>query len=69
MLHKNKLKCIKELSVRPDVIKTIEECSDRTFSNICSGKIFYDSPSRKVKIKTNLIKFKTFSTAKEATPK
>ena len=45
-------KCIKELSVRPDVIKLLEENTDRTFSNICSGKIFYDSPSRKVKIKT-----------------
>ena len=46
-------KCIKELNVRPDLIKLLGENTDRTFFDICSSKIFYDSPSRKVKIKTN----------------
>ena len=45
--------CIKKLNVRPDIIKLLEGNTDRTFSDICSSKIFYDSPSRKVKIKTN----------------
>ena len=46
-------KCIKELSVRPDIIRLLEENLDRASSDIYSSKIFFDSLSRKVKIKTN----------------
>ena len=64
-------KWVKDLSIRPDTIKFLEEktqaeqCLDKNCSNI-----FSDPPSRVMKMKTkinkcNLIKLKSFSTAKE----
>ena len=65
-----KIKCIKDLTVRPDTIKLLEENIGRTLSDINCSKIFLDSPPRVIKIKTkinkwDLIKLKSFCTAKE----
>ena len=63
-------KCIKDLNVRPETIKLLEENIGRTLNDINQSKILYDPPSRvteiKVKVKTwDLIKLKSFCTAKE----
>ena len=64
-------KWIKDLNVRPETIKLLEENISRTFFDINHSKILYDSPPRNMthllKInKWNLIKLKIFCTAKEA---
>ena len=59
---------IKDLNVRPDTIKLLEENIGRTLYDINHSNIFLDLPPRVVKIKTNkwdLIKLKRFYTAKE----
>ena len=61
---------IKDLNVKPDTIKLLEENIGRTLSDINQSKIFYDPPPRVTEIKTkinkwNLIKLKSFCTAKE----
>ena len=63
-------KWIKDLNVKPDTIKFLEESIDRTLSDINRSKIFFDPPLRVMKIKTkinkwDLIKLKSFCTAKE----
>ena len=63
-------KWIKDLNVRPDTIKLLEENIEKTPFNINHSKIFYDPPPRVMKIKTkisewDLIKLKTFCTVKE----
>ena len=63
-------KWIKDLNVRPETIKLLEENIGRTFNDINQNKILYDSPPRVTEIKTkvnkwDLIKFKSFRTAKE----
>ena len=63
-------KWIKDLNVRPDTIKLLEENIGRTHFDINCSKIFFDPPLRVVKIKTNinkwnLIKLKRVCTAKE----
>ena len=64
-------KWIKDLIVRPETIKLLEENIDRTPSHIKHSKILYDPHSRVMEIKTkinkwDLIKLKSFCTAKEA---
>ena len=59
-----------DLNVRPDTIKLLEENISRTLFDINLSKIFFDPPSRVMKIKTkinkrSLIKLKSFCTAKE----
>ena len=59
-----------DLNVRPDTIKLLEENISRTLFDIYLRKIFFDPPSRVMKIKTkinkrSLIKLKSFCTAKE----
>ena len=58
-------KWIKDLNIRPETIKLLEENISRTLSNINHSKYCNDSPPRIMKIKTktnkwNLIKLKSF---------
>ena len=67
-------KWIKDLNVRPETIKLIEENTDRTLNDINQSKILCDPPSRITEIKTkvstwDLIKLKSFCTAKETISK
>ena len=62
-------KWIKDLNVRQDTIKLLEENIGRTLFNI-NRKIFFDPPPRVMRIKTkinkwDLLKLKSFCTAKE----
>ena len=57
-------KWIKDLNVRPETIKPLEENIGRTLDNINQSKILYDPPPRVMEIKTKvnkwgLIKLKT----------
>ena len=61
---------IKDLNVRLDTIKLLEENIGKTPFDINHSKIFFDPPPRVMKIKTkinkwDLIKLKRFCTAKE----
>ena len=68
-IHKDNSKWIKDLNVRPETIKLIEENIGRTLNDINQSKILYDPPPRVKEIKTkvnkwDLIKLKSFFTAK-----
>ena len=59
-----KSKWIKDLNVRPDTIKFLEEEVGRTLSDINCSKTFFNLPPRVMKTKTkvnkwDLIKFKS----------
>uniref|UniRef100_A0A8C0CMY2 Uncharacterized protein n=1 Tax=Balaenoptera musculus TaxID=9771 RepID=A0A8C0CMY2_BALMU len=63
-------KWIKDLYVRPDTIKLLEENIGRTLYDINHSKILFDPPPREMEIKTkinkwDLMKLKSFCTAKE----
>ena len=63
-------KWIKDLKVRPDTIKLLEENIGRTLFDINHSKIFFDPPPKVMKIKTkinrwDLMKLQSFCTAKE----
>ena len=45
-------KWIKDLTVRPETIKLLEENIDRTLDDINQSKILYDLPPRVMEIKT-----------------
>ena len=67
-------KWIKDLNVRQETIKLIEESIGRTLNDINQSKSLYDLPPRVVEIKTNvnkwgLIKLKSFCIAKETIDK
>ena len=67
---KTNSKWIKDLNVRPETIKLLEENIGRTLDEINQSKILYDPPPRVMEIKTkvnkwDLTKFKSFCTAKE----
>ena len=64
-------KWIRNLNVRLDTIKLLEENIGRTLFDINHSNIFLDPPPRVMEIKTkinkwDLIKLKSFCTAKEA---
>ena len=61
---------IKDLNIRPDTIKLLEENIGRTLYDIIHNKIFFDRPPRVMEIKTKInkwdvMKLKSFCTAKE----
>ena len=63
-----KIKSIKDLNVRPEIIKLLGANIGRTLFDINRRKILYNSPPRVMEIKANkwdLIKLKSFCTAKE----
>ena len=67
-------KFIKDLNVRPETIKLLEENIGRILNDINQSKILYDPPPRiteiKIKVyKWDLIKLKSFCTAKETISK
>ena len=67
-------KWIKDLNVRPEAIKLLEENIRRTLDAINQSKILYDPPPRVIGIKTkvnkwDLIKLKSCCTAKETISK
>ena len=67
-------KWIKDLKVKPDTINLLEENIRRTLFDINHSKILFDPPptemERKTKInKWDLMKLKSFCTAKETTNK
>ena len=67
-------KWIKDVNVRQEIIEFLEENIGRTLSDINQRKISYDPPPRVTEIKTkvnkrDLIKLKSFCTAKETISK
>ena len=67
-------KWIKDLNVRPETIKLLEENIGRTLDDIIQSKVLYDPPPRVTEIKRkvnkwDLIKLKSFCTTKETLSK
>ena len=67
-------KWIKDLNVRPETIKLLEENIGKTLSDINHSRILYDPPPRILEIKAkinkwDLIKLKSFCTTKETISK
>ena len=67
-------KWIKDLNVRPETIKLLEENIGKTLSNINHSRILYDLHHRILEIKAKInkwdvIKIKSFYTAKETISK
>ena len=63
-------KWIKDLKVRSDTIKLLEENIGRTLYDIKPSKIIFDPPPREMEIKTkmnkwDLMKLKSFCTARK----
>ena len=67
-------KWIKDLNVRPEIIKLLEENIGKTLSDIHHSWILYDPPPKILEIKAkinkwDLIKIKSFCTRKETISK
>ena len=67
-------KRIKDLNVRPETIKLLEENIGKTLPDINHSRILYDPPPRILEIKAkinkwDLIKLKSFCTTKETISK
>ena len=67
-------KWIKDLNVRPETIKLLEETIGKTLSDTNHSKILYDPPPRILEIKANinkwdLMKLKSFCATKETISK
>ena len=67
-------KWIKDLNVRPETIKLLEENIGKTLSDINPSRILYDPPPRILEIKAkinkwDLMKLKSFCTANETISK
>ena len=50
-------KWVKDLNVRPDTIKLLQENIGRTLSHINHSKTFFDPPPKVIKIKTKTNKW------------
>ena len=67
-------KWIKDLNVRPETIKLLQETIGKTLSGINHSRFLYDPPPRVMEIKAkinkwDLIKIKSFCTTKETISK
>ena len=67
-------KWIKDLNIRPETIKLLDENIGKTLSDINHSSFLYDPPPRVMEIKTktnkwDLIKLKSFCTMKETISK
>ena len=67
-------KWIKDLNIRPETIKLLEENIGKTLSDINHSRILYDPPARILEIKAkinkwDLTKIKSFCTTKETISK
>ena len=67
-------KWIKDLNVRPETIKLLEENIGKTLSNINHSRILYDPPPRVMEMKAKInkcdpIKLKSFCTMREMVSK
>ena len=67
-------KWIEDLNVTPETIKILEENKGRRLDDMNRSKVFYDPPPTVMEMKTkinkwDLIKLKSFCTAKETTNK
>ena len=67
-------KWIKDLNIRPEAIKLLEENIGKTLSNINHSRVLYDPPPRVMEIKAkinkwDLVKLKSFCTMKETISK
>ena len=67
-------KWIKDLNIRPETIKLLEENIGKTLSDINHSRILYEPPPRVMEIKAkinkwDLIKLKSFCTTKETISK
>ena len=67
-------KWIKDLNIRPETIKLLEENIGKTLSDINQSRILYDTPARILEIKAKInkwdpIKIKSFCTTKETISK
>ena len=64
---KTNSKWIKDLTIKPEIVKLLEENMGKTLSNINHSRILYDPPPRILEIKakinkSDLIKLKSFCT-------
>jgi len=50
-------KCIKDLNIRPETIKVLEENIGKTLSDINNSRILYDPPPRILEIKEKINKW------------
>ena len=71
---KIKSKWLKDLNVRPETIKLLEENIGKTLSDVNHSRILYDPPHRILEIKAkinkwDLFKLKSFCTTKETISK
>ena len=69
-----KIKWIKDLNIKPETIKLLEQKIGRMLNDINQNKILYDPPPRVMEIKTevnkwDLIKLESFCAAKESISK
>ena len=67
-------KWIKDLNIRPETIKLLEDNVGKTLSDINHGRILYDPPPRMLEIEAKInkwdpIKIKSFCTTKETISK
>ena len=55
-MHKDKFNWIKDLNVRSEIVKLLEENIGRTLKDINQSKILYDPAPRVMEIKTTVNK-------------